>query len=200
MKCRVGVTFYGHAQGRYRRDELPSILCRIQRKLVMWLWSHVCGCGGNTSSPTARNTAALGFTAVERAHNAAELIQFCLERTPLQDDLNKFTLRLIHHFSGCLRVTLPPARGASLQNTRGEGGGHIHINTLCTGFSPLPMKLVFVRNVIAYRTCAPYIFNYFPIFHIRSFFCIKCVDMWYAIHEFVNTVRKRTGNTVICLP
>jgi hypothetical protein len=122
----------------------------LNLKPRVWVWR------GAQASPTARNTAALGFTALERAHSTAELIQFCLAQTPLQDDFNKFTMRPIHHFSGCLRVTLPPARGASLQNTGGGGGGSKTTTPTARFLFPLPMKLVFVRNVIMYRTCAPY--------------------------------------------
>ena len=56
-----------------------------------------------------------------------------------------------------------------------------------------------ISNAV-YRTYFPYIFKDFPIFQVRNFFGVKCVDTWYAIHEFVNTVRKRRGITVICLP
>jgi hypothetical protein len=106
----------------------------LNLKPRVWVWRRA------QASPTARNTAALGFTAVERAHSTAELIQYCLAQTPLQDDFNKFTMRPIHHFSGCLRVTLPPARGASLQNI---GGGLPYINTLCTFFISPPNETCF---------------------------------------------------------
>jgi hypothetical protein len=90
-----------------------------------------CGCGvaWGITSPTVCNNSALSFTAVERAQNTAELIQFCFARTPWPAALRKFTARLIHQFAGCWHVTLPSARGASLQNTGGGGGPHI--NTLC---------------------------------------------------------------------
>ena len=62
-----------------------------------------------------------------------------------------FTLRLIHHFSGCLHVTLPPAWGASLQNP-GGGGSHTYQHPLY-GFFPPPNETRFRTERYHVESC-----------------------------------------------